>query len=84
MAQVPEHRRRECWWLVLRDRTLVAGDNGGCVMLLAAMRLTRWAGRGLRWLRFSPVIDALDHVLGRYRKHLGRFVPEGAAPLRYP
>jgi hypothetical protein len=84
LAQVPESRRRECWWLVLRDRTLVAGDQGGGVMLLTAMRLTRWGGRGLRSLRLSPVIDALDQVLARYRKHLGRFVPEGAAPLRYP
>ena len=84
LAQVPASRRGECWWLVLPDRTLVAGDNGGGVMLLAAMRLTRWGGHGLRSLRLSSLIDALDHVLARYRKHLGRFVPDGAAPLRYP
>ena len=84
LAQVPEHRRSECWWLVLCDRSLVPGNDGGGVMLLGAMRLTRWGGRGLLWLRLSTVIDALDHVLARYRKHLGRFVPEGAAPLCYP
>ena len=84
LAQVPESRRGECWWLVLRDRTLVAGDNGGGVMLLAAMRLTHWSGHGLRTLRLSSLIDTLDHVLARYRKHLGRFVPDGAAPVHYP
>jgi hypothetical protein len=84
LAHVPEQKRGECWWLVLRDRTAVAGDRGGGIMLLAEMRLTRPGGRVLRWLQLSPVIDALDHVLARHRKHLGRFVPQGAAPSRYP
>jgi hypothetical protein len=84
LAQVPEPKRGQCWWLVLRDRTLVAGDDGGGVMLLASMRRTRWGGHGLRTLRLSSLIDALDHVLARHRKHLGRFVPNGAGPLRYP
>ena len=84
LAQVSELRRSECWWLVLRDRTLVPGDSGGGVMLLAAMRLTRWGGHGLRSLRLSSLIDALDHVLARYRKQLGRFVPDGTAPVHYP
>ena len=84
LAQVPEHKRSECWWLVLRDRSLVPGNDGGGVMLLDAMRLTHWGGRGLRWLRLSPAIDAIDDILARYRKHMGRFVPEGPAPLRYP
>jgi hypothetical protein len=53
-------------------------------MLLTEMRLTRQSGRLLRWLQLSPVIDALDHLLARHRKHLGRFVPQGVAPLRYP
>jgi hypothetical protein len=84
LAAVPEHRRGECWWLVLRDGTPVPGDEGGGLMLLAEMRLTRRGGHVLRWLRLSPVIDALDRLLARYRKHLGRFVPQGEAPLRFP
>jgi hypothetical protein len=35
-------------------------------------------------LRLSSLIDALDHVLARYRKQLGRFVPDGTAPVHYP
>jgi hypothetical protein len=53
-------------------------------MLLAQLRSTRWAGRVLHWLRLSPIVDALDRLLARSRKQLGRFVPQGEAPVRYP
>ena len=53
-------------------------------MLLAEVPLTRPLGRVLRLLRLSPVIDALDTLLARYRKRLGPFVPEGPTPRRYP
>ncbi len=79
-----DEKRGECWWLVLRDGTTVAGDEGGGVMLLTEVRLTRPLGRALRAVRLSPVIDALYRVLSRYRSRLGRFVPEGPAPRRYP
>lgn len=62
----------------------VAGVGGGGVLLLAEIQLTRPLGRVLRTLRLSPVIDGLDRVLARYRQRLGRFVPEGPAPRRYP
>jgi len=84
LEAVPEQRRGECWWLVLRDRTLVAGDEGGGVMLLSEIHLTRPVGRALWLLRLSPVIDALDRVLARSRKRLSPLVPEGPAPRRYP
>ena len=84
LAPVPEERRGECWWLVLRDGTAVAGDQGGGVMLLTHLGLTRPLGRVLRALRLSRPIDALDTLLARLRKHLGRFVPDGPAPRRYP
>ena len=53
-------------------------------MLLAEIRLTRPLGRALRAVRLSPVIDTFDRALARYRSRLGRFVPEGPAPRRYP
>ncbi len=53
-------------------------------MLFAEVRLTRPLGRALRAVRLSPIIDVLDRALSRYRKRLGRFVPEGPAPRRYP
>ena len=83
-VRFPRKGRGECWWLVLRDGTPVAGDEGGGVMLFAELQLTRALGRVLRTLRVSPLIDSLDKVLARSRKRLGRFVPEGPAPRRYP
>ena len=84
LASVPEEERGQCWWILLRDGTLVRGDEGGGVILLAEIRLTGPLGRALRAVRLSPVIDVADRVLARYRSRLGRFVPEGPAPRRYP
>ncbi len=84
LASVPEEERGHCWWIVLRDGTLVRGDEGGGVMLLAEIRLTGPLGRSLRAVRLSPVVDVFDRVLAKYRSPLGRFVPEGPAPRRYP
>jgi drug/metabolite transporter superfamily protein YnfA len=41
-------------------------------------------GGYLVWLAVRSVIDTLDRVVAGYRKGLGRFVPEGTAPRRYP
>jgi hypothetical protein len=53
-------------------------------MVLAEVQLTRPLGRTLRALRLSWVIDVLDKLVSRYRKGLGRLVPDGPAPRRYP
>jgi hypothetical protein len=81
---VPEDARDECWWLVLRDGTPIAGDAGGGVSLFAEVRLTRPLGRVLRTLQASALLDVLDKVVARHRSRLGPFVPEGPAPRRYP
>lgn len=84
LAGVPEDAQAECWWLVRRDGTLVPGNLGGGVELLIAMRLSRPLGSLARAGRLSSVVDALDTFLSGYRKPLGRFVPDGPAPRRYP
>lgn len=84
LAVIPEERRKECWWLVLRDGTPVAGDEGGGVALLTELRLTRPIGSVLKALRLSPAVDAFDRGLSRYRKQLSHVVPDGAAPQRFP
>jgi predicted DCC family thiol-disulfide oxidoreductase YuxK len=84
LASVPEEARGECWWLVLRDGTPVAGDSGGGIALLAEVRLTRPLGSVLRALRASALVDALDKLVARHRARLGSLVPEGPAPRRYP
>ncbi len=84
LASIPEEKRNECWWLVQRDGTLWAGNEGGGVRLLAEMALTRPLATVLRVLRLSRFIDFLDGRLTTGRKRLGKFVPEGPAPRRYP
>ena len=79
-----QEARDECWWLVLRDGTPIAGDAGGAVALFAEVRLTELLGRALRTLHASALLDALDKVVARHRGRLGRLVPEGPAPRRYP
>ena len=41
-------------------------------------------GRVLRAVRLSPAVDVFDRVIAQYRSRLGRFVPDGPAPRRYP
>jgi len=74
----------ECWWLVLRDGTPVAGNKGGGVAILSELRLTRPLGILLRALRLSRVVDVVDDQLAQRRGALGRLVPEGPALRRYP
>jgi predicted DCC family thiol-disulfide oxidoreductase YuxK len=84
LASVPEEARYERWWLVRRDGTVVPGDDGGGVELLKELRLTRRLGRVLERLGASALIDALDRLVSRRRGQLGRLVPDGTAPRRYP
>ena len=81
---MPEEKRTESWWFILRDGTPVAGDNGGGLALLAEVELTRPIANILSALRMSPLLDALDKLVARYRGQLSRFVPKGSAPRRYP
>jgi hypothetical protein len=84
LAGVPEEERSECWWLVLPDRRLVPGNRGGGLQLLTAMQRTAPVGRVVRALRLSPLLDALDKLVSNHLKRLGRFVPDGPAPRRFP
>ena len=84
LEQVPAEARDERWWLVRRDGTAVPGDGGGGIELLAELRPTRRLGRALQRLGASGLIDALDRLVSRHRTRLGRLVPDGPAPRRYP
>ncbi len=81
---MPEKRQDDCWWLVLPDGTLVPGDAGGGVALLAELRLTRPLGHFLRVIRVERLVDDLDKLVSRHRGRLGRLVPDGPAPRLYP
>ena len=84
LALIPEDERDECWWFVLRDGTPVAGNKGGGVAMLALFPLTRPLAFVLRLFRLSPLIDWADDVLSGQRGRLGKVIPEGSEPRRYP
>jgi hypothetical protein len=84
LTSVPEARRTESWWLVLRDGMPIAGNAGGGVALLTELPGMRMIGHLFKTLRLSRVVDALDKLVARQRGWLSRFVPDGTAPRRYP
>ena len=84
LASVPEDLWNESSWLVHRDGAPVRLDAGGAVRLLAEVRLTRWLGRALEAVGASRLLDASVRLVSRHRAGLGRFVPDGPAPRRYP
>lgn len=84
LARVPGEARDECWWLVLRDGTAVAGDHGGGVLVLTELRLTHPLGRLLERIGASRLVDAFDKRIARHRAGLSRLVPDGPQPRRYP
>lgn len=84
LVSMPDEKRNEYWWFVLRDGTPIPGDGGGSVALMNEIRLTRWIGRLLAVLRLSPSIDVLDRFVARQRGQLSQFVPQGPAPRRFP
>jgi hypothetical protein len=69
---------------VLRDGTPVAGDGGAGVLLLCELRLTRPLGVLLRAAGASRLVDAFDVRVARHRMRLGRLVPDGPEPRRFP
>jgi hypothetical protein len=52
---------------------------------LASWRLVRRDGRmvGYGWIR-GRIPDAVYRFVARHRERLGRLVPDGPAPRRYP
>jgi predicted DCC family thiol-disulfide oxidoreductase YuxK len=84
LAEVPLDVRNGRWWLVLRDGTPLPGDGGAGVAALHELSLTHPLGRLLRSLRAAALVDGFDAFVSRHRSRLGRVVPDGDAPRRYP
>jgi hypothetical protein len=84
LASVPEDVRNESSWLVHRDGAAVRLGAGGAGRLLVELRLTRRLGRALEAVGASRLLDALVRLVSRHRARIGRFVPDGPAPRRYP
>ena len=82
LAPLPENELLDSWRFVHRDGSL-AGYGAGVVYLLRALRLTRPAGRVLSVVP-DRALDAAYRAVARRRSLLGRIVPDGPAPRRYP
>lgn len=80
---IPEHDRLSGWHLVLTDGTRCSGGPGA-VRLLEELRWTRWLGASCRVLGLTGLLGRLDALIARKKGRLGRRVPDGEAPRRFP
>ena len=74
--------RLASWRLVRPDGSL-AGHGAGLSELLGSMWLTRAVGRAVSLVP-DQALDTLYEQAARRRGRLGRHVPRGPAPRRYP
>jgi predicted DCC family thiol-disulfide oxidoreductase YuxK len=81
LRSVPQAERHATWRLVTGDVTV--GHGRGAVELVRSLGLTRPAARILRAIP-PPALDSVYELVARHRSRLGRFVPDGPAPRRYP
>lgn len=82
LAPLPEEERYASWFLSLPDGSL-AGRGAGAVELLRVLEAARPAARVLAWVP-PRLLDRLYDAVARHRTALGRFVPDGPAPRRFP
>ena len=82
LQQLPTAERLASWRLVRRDGSLAA-YGAGLSELLGSMWLTRALGRAVSVVP-DRVLDTLYEQAARRRGRLGRLVPRGPAPRRYP
>jgi len=82
LADLPEAERLSSWRLARPDGSLSGRGRGG-IDLLEAMTPTRRLGRALALVPDRALDGAYGHV-ARARGALGRLVPDGLAPRRFP
>ena len=82
LAAVPASERFDTWRLASKDGSL-SGFGAGAPQLLRAMEATRAFSRLLGSIP-DPTLDRAYGLIARNRSSLGRLVPDGPAPRRYP
>jgi predicted DCC family thiol-disulfide oxidoreductase YuxK len=82
LAPLPPEERFGTWHLVLADGS-ITGRGAGLVPLLRSMQMTRLAGRALTAVP-AGALEKLYDVIAGHRSRLGRLVPRGGAPRRFP
>jgi hypothetical protein len=79
---LPEAERYAMWHLAFPDGATVGRGTGG-VGLLGAMSVTRPASRVLAHVP-GGILDRAYEVVASHRGRLGRLVPDGPGPRRFP
>ena len=82
LAVLAENERLDTWRIAQPNGSLT-GRGAGVPDLLDAMWLTRLGGRLLELVPDSA-LEAMYQAIARNRGSLGRFVPNGPAPRRFP
>jgi len=83
LEQLPEEERFKTWWLAERDGRLRSHTDGG-VALLGHMHMTRPLARRLQRPRIEGALARLDNLVAHHKSRLGKVVPNGPGPYRYP
>lgn len=83
VARIPEADVQESWQLIEPTGVRLMHGPAG-IRVLEYLPATRWLGRGLRRLELTSLVTAVNRLLGRIRKPLGRFFPDQRRPRRWP
>jgi hypothetical protein len=83
VVRIPEQDVQESWQLIEPTGVRLMHGPAG-IRLLEYLRATGWLGRGLRRLQLTSLVTAVNRLLGRIRKPLGRFFPDQRRPRRWP
>jgi predicted DCC family thiol-disulfide oxidoreductase YuxK len=83
VARIPEREVQASWQLIEPTGVRLMHGPAGIRLLeyLPATRRLAWA---LRKLRLTAGVTAVNRVLGRIRKPLGRYFPDQRRPRRWP
>jgi predicted DCC family thiol-disulfide oxidoreductase YuxK len=83
LEDVTEEERRASLRLVLPGGPLLSA-GAATLGVLEELPATRPLARSVALLHAEPVVEALYALVAENRDLLGRLVPDGAAPRRYP
>ena len=83
VVRIPEQDVQESWQLIEPTGVRLMHGPAG-IRLLEYLRATGWLGRGLRRLQLTSLVTAVNRLLGRIRKPLGRCFPDQRRPRRWP
>jgi hypothetical protein len=83
VARIREYEVSESWQLI-EPNGLRLMHGPAAIRLLEYLPPTRRSARLLRTLRLTPLATAVNRLLDRIRKPLGRFFPDPLVPHRWP